>query len=258
MDHAELVSDLAETFDPELNVVFRERAVLSRHFNSGQVPVPDLLVFHKSYRHPDIRVYEVKATRADLLSDLRKGKWERYLPYCDRIYFALGDGFEWKDKLDHLAVGIIVRGKRGWKTIKAAPRNPHREPLTEEVFFALLFGGIEQRTYRNRIDRLTTLKEILLKKEILQLTKSCNKWLADQAEQLMEKERDLKIREERAERDGIELVRKALGLNKTWYSNITVEQLLEEFILKPMSDKARKGLKRLLEYVEHDEKPDNM
>ncbi|QRE00351.1 hypothetical protein [Burkholderia phage BCSR5] len=34
-------------------------------------------------------IVEVKSSRADFMSDIKTGKWENYLPYCNQLYFAV-------------------------------------------------------------------------------------------------------------------------------------------------------------------------
>jgi hypothetical protein len=55
----------------------------------GDYGSPDLLEIPKSYSRFVRKVFEVKATQSDLLSDLRADKWLRYLPLCDRMTFAV-------------------------------------------------------------------------------------------------------------------------------------------------------------------------
>ena len=55
---------------------------------------------------PRITGYEVKVSRSDFLSDVRSGKWEKYLAWCHRLYFVFPMGFS-------VASGEIPKGVGG-------------------------------------------------------------------------------------------------------------------------------------------------
>lgn len=73
--------------------------------------------------------YEVKATLADLESDLSSGKWRRYLPACDQFVFALGPALA--DDIDRIPEGpgvSLLVGEYGerWQ-VKRKPKGGHRD-----------------------------------------------------------------------------------------------------------------------------------
>ncbi len=70
-------------------------------------------------RSGGISLVEVKASRADFLADR---KWWAYLGYCDRFYFAIGDGFP----LDLLPAeaGTIRADRFAAEILRAAPVRP--------------------------------------------------------------------------------------------------------------------------------------
>ncbi len=114
-------------------------------------PIPDILRIRKSYTRPDFVVYEVKASRSDFMSDITKGKWKNYLPFCSRIYFATpakgvataGDippGVGWMTRKDD------VDG--GW-SVRKAPVCRQFEPDFQYVM-ALLMAEAEDRQYAER------------------------------------------------------------------------------------------------------------
>jgi len=234
----------------------------SRFLNWGNVPIPDVLVMHKSYRKPDVRLYEVKASRSDLQKDCRAGKWERYLPFCDRLYFALGpDVGEWESMLGHQNVGVMVRGKNGWKTVRAAPKNPHRQPFQEEVLLALIFTRLSDPR-DSRLQRLEAERERLAKDAIRELTQTRNRELKKFQAELNEREHELRLRSERLGREAIEALRKKLDLkSQDRWREQTLDQLLREALLDPVRDicfkaqaEVSKNFDKVLELLKEEEK----
>ncbi|MEM6487112.1 MAG: MmcB family DNA repair protein [Pseudomonadota bacterium] len=62
---------------------------------------------------------EVKSSRADFMTD---AKWERYLPYCDRFFFAVPDGFP--DELLPAGEGMMRADAWGAEVLREAPERP--------------------------------------------------------------------------------------------------------------------------------------
>ena len=74
-----------------------------------------------------IVIVEIKVSRADLMGD---GKWQDYLPHCDRFYWAVPEGFD-HSPLDGEAFlpersGIIIANRYD----AAILREAHTAPLT--------------------------------------------------------------------------------------------------------------------------------
>ncbi len=63
-----------------------------------------------------ITLVEVKASRADFLADR---KWQAYLDYCDRFYFAVADGFPLE--LLPPAEGLIRADRFAAEILRQAP-----------------------------------------------------------------------------------------------------------------------------------------
>lgn len=96
----------------------------------------DIVDVKPSYTRFNISIYEIKVSRADLLSDLRSGKWRGYLDHCHRFYFAIPSGIGDKKDIPPEA-GLVVRGATGWTTVKAAPNRSVEIP--QETLLSLLF-----------------------------------------------------------------------------------------------------------------------
>lgn len=67
-------------------------------------------------------VHEVKVSRADLMSDLRTGKWEEYYRWAGHVWFACPEGLVRREELP-AGAGLVVRTDRGWAVDRrASPR----------------------------------------------------------------------------------------------------------------------------------------
>ena len=85
---------------------------------------PDVLSLEATnYSLNDPRVYEVKVTRGDFLSDIRSRKWERYLQHCARFFFATPEGLVDKSEVPKPA-GLLIRHEHGWRHLKRAEHRP--------------------------------------------------------------------------------------------------------------------------------------
>ena len=72
-----------------------------------------------------LTIVEIKVARADLVGD---GKWQDYLDYCDRFYWAVPAGFDLAPfeggcRSDECA-GLIVADRYDAEVIRAAPCRP--------------------------------------------------------------------------------------------------------------------------------------
>jgi hypothetical protein len=65
-----------------------------------------------------VRIYEIKASRADFLRD---DKWERYLPFCTHFSFVVPSGLIARWELDP-QIGIIEYGAPAFAKMRAARR----------------------------------------------------------------------------------------------------------------------------------------
>jgi len=111
----------------------------------------DVVEVKPSFTRFCISIYEVKISRADFQSDIRSGKWLGYLPHCHRFYFACPSGMINKNEVPPGA-GLIVRGDKGWTTVKAAPVMKNEIPT--ETMMALIFSRQRENWYdkkRNRV-----------------------------------------------------------------------------------------------------------
>lgn len=109
---------------------------------SKNYSIPDVIKIRKSYTRIDVQVFEIKASRADFLSDIRSDKWKEYLAYSSRFYFATPQ-LDLKEVVQDASeipeeAGWIVKGNKTWR-VKKTPRIRKFEP-NWKMFFALLLS----------------------------------------------------------------------------------------------------------------------
>lgn len=144
--HKDLCYDLAEAKGTKFIEVPLGSVWLNRYEGPGQA---DVITIKHSYNRFNLDIYEVKVTRSDFLQDVRKRKYEKYLPHCNRLYFAVKSGICKKEEIPD-GIGLIVRGENGWSTIKTAKK---RDVVFEQqmMLSLLFFNG---RIYnKGRIDK---------------------------------------------------------------------------------------------------------
>lgn len=138
--HAALAQDLAEKFFRPQQRMFREASFGS--WASGGFA--DVASIRLSWTEPLPTIYEVKVARSDLVRDLRTGKWRRYLPWCERFYFAipegLGEGIEWPRE-----AGVLERTERGWDIWRRSKRRPLSAEQKRMIFFAYMMSAMKPR-----------------------------------------------------------------------------------------------------------------
>lgn len=122
--HAEVAASLAEWLHlrkPDTHpMIFSEVALTGKFSDAGRLDVVAVWT-SDFYRKVTIHGWEVKATRSDLLSDLRAEKWRRYLGQVHRLYFAFPDGIAHRDEIP-LECGVIIQLSSGrWRVVRAAP-----------------------------------------------------------------------------------------------------------------------------------------
>lgn len=151
----ELQNDLAEHLRDVGYLTFTEIDI-----KGGRGGRADIVAVKPSYANKDCRIYEVKYSRSTFDTDF---KYEKYFDVCHRLYIACPKGLIQKKELP-TSVGLIVRGEKGWHTVKAAKRNSP-DGFNIDFVLSLLYRGYEetrkQRDLRERIiaKENATLKE---------------------------------------------------------------------------------------------------
>jgi len=129
LSHADVQRHLAQWLRvPNSNarppVVAEELAIEGSWGDHGRI---DVLLFRalNGYKQIVLEAYEVKATRADFLSDIRSAKWRRYLPRLTRFNFAAPIGVVKESDLPPEAglieMGLRKDGRYYWHRVRRAP-----------------------------------------------------------------------------------------------------------------------------------------
>lgn len=247
-NHEKLLEDLTTKFDPSNTVIIKEPNLGSAFKQRGHVPKPDLVVMNKAYK-PNITIYEVKATRSDLLHDTKSLKWEKYLPFADRLYFALAPGVVWEDVLGNQPVGIMQRGANGWRTVRSAPKNPHRQVFPEEVWLSLIFKITDDRKQKqSRVERLEHEKEALLRNDLKVLAGSKIKELRELAVQINSDTEKIKYAKQDARAEIFAELQTQLKA-KSWLTVHNLDDILKVKVLEPVNKLLTKNLNEVLELL---------
>lgn len=100
---------------------------LSRHFRAlGQVCLTEFSLHNR--RRADVialdregafTIVEIKSSRADFMTDQ---KWQEYLQFCDRFYFAVDENFP--SELIPDDCGLIIADRFGAEILRESPHDP--------------------------------------------------------------------------------------------------------------------------------------
>ncbi len=143
-------------------VVFEEPSLSPDLRDFSSHPQPDVLTIgwkkHKGDQ-ASTTIYEVKRTRSDYFASLNSGKWQQYLPYANRFFFATPAGLL---KLDELPkdVGLMVYGS-GWTTVRAATYMKDGGLSPADLTLLLHHKHRMALRVRNREERIISLKAAL-------------------------------------------------------------------------------------------------
>ena len=102
--------------------------------------------------------WEVKVSRQDFRADVTAGKYERYLPFVSRLYFATPSGLVSRDEIP-LRMGWATRNENGWSVIQAPTmEHPTNEGMLD-FLIALLLRRADSpwRRERSRRERAEAL-----------------------------------------------------------------------------------------------------
>jgi hypothetical protein len=139
--HRDLCFSLAEAKGTN----FIEVPLGSVWLNKDGLGVADVISIKCSYVKFIVDIFECKVTRNDFIQDLNSKKYEKYLSYCNRFYYACLAGITTAEEMPP-DVGLIIMGENGWRTVKAAKRRINDIP--QEALLSMLF--FKGRVYNNR------------------------------------------------------------------------------------------------------------
>lgn len=151
--HSALTESLAATLR-----VAKERYIVWTEFTlpvvsgTNEAGRADVFAFCPWWSRHDRSIYEIKVQRTDYLTDVSKGKYRKYLPFCNRLYFAVPKGLVRKTEVPDTA-GLIVHGENGWRVVKSAPQrvvddfsNDFLWHLIDECWFRDVVPGRDLKT----------------------------------------------------------------------------------------------------------------
>lgn len=98
------------------------RVAKERHIVWEEVALPDggradVFAIRPSWGKRDMAIYEVKVSRSDFFRDVNAGKYRRYLPFCNRLYFACPQGLVKRAEVPE-GCGLITRNPNGWRVVR--------------------------------------------------------------------------------------------------------------------------------------------
>lgn len=140
-----LAEDLAKTLQSQNCMAWTNIPLGSVMYG---VQVADVLAINKSFAHPLFRIYEIKVSRSDYISDVQRDKFSGYFKSAHQVYFAVPSGLIQVTDLPTNGVGLIVRNENGWHVIKAARRTDYKPDV--EMLLKLLMKGYEEHWQRHR------------------------------------------------------------------------------------------------------------
>lgn len=80
-------------------------------------PRPDVYTIDKSYANFKADAYEIKVTVSDLRHDITAGKWQKYMQFAHRVWFAFPRGLVPIAEIPR-ECGIILLGDGGWRAAR--------------------------------------------------------------------------------------------------------------------------------------------
>ena len=129
--HEDLVLRVAREMTRAGRLAWRGLALRAKVGEGWTMAMPDVYSIRdtsvEDYLEPV--VHEVKVSRADLLSDLRRpAKGEAYLQLGSECWYAIRAGIAEPDEIP-AAFGVLVCGERGLEVARPAPKRPMRMPF---------------------------------------------------------------------------------------------------------------------------------
>ncbi|MBP7622419.1 MAG: hypothetical protein KA763_00495 [Xanthomonadales bacterium] len=102
---------------------------------------PDVYAIEKTYTAVRARVFEIKISRADFLSDVTSGKYLKYNEFAGSITFATPAGLVSKAEVPK-GCGLITRSEDGQWRYQKKPTLQATPPLSQSVWLKLVIDGI--------------------------------------------------------------------------------------------------------------------
>jgi hypothetical protein len=86
--HSELINITCEFFRRRVWACLPEVKVWNHSVNSAIDVIPDIIAIKRDYLRKSISIFEIKISRADFLSDVRKQKYLKSMPFASKFYYV--------------------------------------------------------------------------------------------------------------------------------------------------------------------------
>jgi len=181
--HVELMQDLAQwlkipcggTSIPRFVTV---HASLGSAWEKSGVPQADVLSVRGSHTNFELCIYEVKVSRSDWTSEMRRGKWRQYLPFCNRLVFACPSGLVAKNDVPE-GCGLMTRSEGGWHGVVAGRHRRLEQWDVHTMVGILLSQGNTGRGWKSapedRVHRVRSLRNAVEMGDFGKLTRHLGK-----------------------------------------------------------------------------------
>lgn len=113
---------------------------------------PDVYAIEKTYTALRARVFEVKVSRADFLSDVTSGKYLRYAKFAGCITFATPAGLVGKDEIPK-GCGLITRSADGMWRYQRKPVIQPTPDLPRDAWLKLVIDGCAREREAARVTK---------------------------------------------------------------------------------------------------------
>lgn len=158
----------------------------------GAPPRIDAVAIAKTWTKVCVTGYEIKITRQDFMRD---SKWESYLPFCHRFYFACPKGLIKPEEV-HAPAGLIYCSEKGARIVKPTAHKPTE--MNWELLYYLVLWREGQRLDSSREYRANFFREWAdQKKEFKKLGCYVGDRIKKKIEDLCVRERAVKREEEK-------------------------------------------------------------
>lgn len=159
MTHDELANNLANTLTINNHIVFEKVGLGAAWSNfNNRRGIVDVISFRPSHMKPDITVYEVKVSRADLMRDIETEKYKKYMNHCGRLVFAFPcEIAKAKEIPNDCGVATFNSDKKTWHFARRGNENMSYV-FDNDMFMTLLISHHfkDRREHYKRVYRIRT------------------------------------------------------------------------------------------------------
>lgn len=113
---------------------------------------PDVYTIEKTYTALRARVFEVKVSRSDFLSDVTSGKYLRYQAYAGSVTFATPAGLVSKAEVPK-GCGLITRSSEGVWRYQKKPTLQRTPDLPRDAWLKLVIDGCARERENQRLQK---------------------------------------------------------------------------------------------------------